>query len=385
MKTLEKMGAVIDVCGRWLVLSHISPDVKIPLAKSKAGHLLVNLTMDWLNVSQPLKTESATRAYMDQCELSLRCGQGALGQCRVRGESCLSSTIADASHMSTQCTVGKVWMMESSEDDLSQKVCHEPVVLMVDDHVHRPLPVVTQAMRDQILHELVTSSGDSCVPRHAAQEDIGHCERQGQESSSRGEVRLVENRGPRPSRSEDTGTSMSWRACGSAYEGANAFARWTGCQACGLRLSYTPTWGSHGLNRQAGPLHADTKVQIEEKKPEKGSVDLVNRKIGYDAQERGIENQLNKVQEKKAAWLAVQELKDSKANKVTKEPEKMNAAQQSRTTAAASSATISPGQPPIDLTSEEMHKTPGRKSRKSEETSEELEYSQRSSATTGKQ
>ena len=55
MKTLVKLGAIIDVYGQWMVLSHVSPEVKIPLAKSKAGHLLVNLTMDWLNVSQPLQ------------------------------------------------------------------------------------------------------------------------------------------------------------------------------------------------------------------------------------------------------------------------------------------------------------------------------------------
>ena len=70
MKTLEKMGALIDVCGRWLVLSAISPEVKIPLAKSRAGHLLVSLTMDWLNVSQPLTNAGNHRAYMEPCRSS---------------------------------------------------------------------------------------------------------------------------------------------------------------------------------------------------------------------------------------------------------------------------------------------------------------------------
>ena len=70
VKTLEKMGALIDVCGRWLVLSAISPEVKIPLAKSRAGHLLVNLAMDWLNVSQPLNNAGNHRAYMEPCRSS---------------------------------------------------------------------------------------------------------------------------------------------------------------------------------------------------------------------------------------------------------------------------------------------------------------------------
>lgn len=42
MKTLEKLGAIIDVKGRWLVLSAVDPGLKVPLRKSKAGHLLLD-------------------------------------------------------------------------------------------------------------------------------------------------------------------------------------------------------------------------------------------------------------------------------------------------------------------------------------------------------
>jgi hypothetical protein len=64
IKTLTKLGSVIDVSGRWMVLSNVSPEVKIPLARSKAGHLLVNLTQDWLNLSRPLQPEPTEGAYM---------------------------------------------------------------------------------------------------------------------------------------------------------------------------------------------------------------------------------------------------------------------------------------------------------------------------------
>lgn len=65
MKTLVKLGAVIDVSGRWMVLASVSPEVKIPLAKSRAGHLLVNLTEDWLTQSQPLQDDmKSSAAYM---------------------------------------------------------------------------------------------------------------------------------------------------------------------------------------------------------------------------------------------------------------------------------------------------------------------------------
>ena len=88
-KTLTMLRSVIDVSGRWMVLSNVFPEVKIPApffsllsqfvlclfsccfllvfyevlfftrlispARSKAGHPLVNLTEDWLNVSRPLQ------------------------------------------------------------------------------------------------------------------------------------------------------------------------------------------------------------------------------------------------------------------------------------------------------------------------------------------
>ncbi|CAK9115338.1 unnamed protein product [Durusdinium trenchii] len=55
----------------------------------------------------------------------------------------------------------------------------------------------------------------------------------------------------------------------------------------------------------------DTSKQIEEKKPAKGSVALVNKKIGYDAQERSIMDQLKMVQAKKEQWLKTQVAKDA--------------------------------------------------------------------------
>ena len=43
----------------------VSPEVKIPLAKSLAGHLLVNLTEDGLTQSQPLQDDlKSSAAYM---------------------------------------------------------------------------------------------------------------------------------------------------------------------------------------------------------------------------------------------------------------------------------------------------------------------------------
>ena len=48
MRTLTKLGAIVDVTGGWLVLTNVDAKIKIPLQKSAAGHLLVDLTEDWL-------------------------------------------------------------------------------------------------------------------------------------------------------------------------------------------------------------------------------------------------------------------------------------------------------------------------------------------------
>lgn len=171
--------------------------------------------------------------------------------------------------------------------------------------------------------------------------------------------------------------------------GSNKFARWTGCQACGIRLSYTPSWGSHGLSRQAGPLHQDTSKQLEEKKPAKGSIDLVNKKIGYDAQERSIMNQLEMVQKKKEQWLKIQASKGEAIKENDQEKghgkgytvpkEKMDYAlmdHQQKASGTMSSGPIS--QIGTTLTDKEvMSQTPGRKARKPEESAEHLEYNHR--------
>ena len=179
--------------------------------------------------------------------------------------------------------------------------------------------------------------------------------------------------------------------------GANRHARWESCEACGLRLSYTPTWGSHGATRQAGPLPQDTKDQITEKKPDKNSIDLVDKKISYDAQQRSLEKQLKAVQQKKEEWIKIQVAKDAKTKGYTKTEldnkwiEAENKFLESSSQLAMGSAgtpldprenQFCPKMTPEELEAyqkqlEEMNHAPGRKARKAEESAEDLEYSQR--------
>ena len=167
--------------------------------------------------------------------------------------------------------------------------------------------------------------------------------------------------------------------------GSNASATWTACKECGLRLSYTPAYGAHGLTRQAGPLQKDVADQLK-KNPVKGSVDLTNRKIGYDAQERSLEAKLEKVKQEKAAWAESQRLKNkAMGNQTTSKTSAGGEENPGRGRQGQSSTLLDPssqGSEPkktegvINL-EEDMNKTPGRKSRRADEAAEELEYSQR--------
>ncbi|CAJ1451200.1 unnamed protein product, partial [Effrenium voratum] len=79
-----------------------------------------------------------------------------------------------------------------------------------------------------------------------------------------------------------------------SISGANKFAIW-GCCQCGIRLSYTPAFGAHGLTRKAGPVSKDVETALAKEDPEKlkGTVKL------KDA-EQSLLNQLMKIKERKA-------------------------------------------------------------------------------------
>ena len=50
VKTLTKLGAILDVVGQWMVLSRVCLGLKVPLRR----HLLVDLTNDWMVSGKPL-------------------------------------------------------------------------------------------------------------------------------------------------------------------------------------------------------------------------------------------------------------------------------------------------------------------------------------------
>ena len=226
IKTLTKLGPVIDVSGRWMVLSNVSPEVKIPLARSKAGHLLVNLTQDWLNLSRPLQPEPTEGAYMVR---SLDLGVEATGHevdtiNNMNGFGIYHNNM----HMSEKPLltavgarrhVGDVWMIddEGDEGEGQHDEDDELAFLMAPDNSHQPLPSATQEMRDKILRQLSspTLPSTSSAACHVTQE--GHDRGKGQsqtegDSPRHREVRLGSDHRSRSPRPSYNGGTVPWRA-----------------------------------------------------------------------------------------------------------------------------------------------------------------------------
>ena len=209
MRTLDRLGAVIDVSGRWMVLSNVAPDLKIPLGKSKAGHLLVDLRTDWLTMGQPLeqhapRPRAAYKVSSPLCAVSPMDHEDVTSQAshdmldHLHPELCMSF---ESPHTLEQALVvekcSEAEGLESGED------LEAAYMLDRHDHLRRPLAQADQGMRDDILTALVNDASRA----HGAQ---GEGEEEACGTSFRA-VRLQPHTGDQQGRSPGHGTTMPWR------------------------------------------------------------------------------------------------------------------------------------------------------------------------------
>ena len=216
MRTLHRLGAIIDVSGRWMVLSRVAPSVKIPLGKSRAGHLLVDLTCDWLKTSQPLQDDfDAKAAYMVQplSELHTTCSTS----CTLHTScttSCdrLSSVVDEVARVSE----ASAWVVSEAEGESGEQ--HEehdfdPAFVVHSSQTSQSsLPEVDQSMRDYILRQLAHDQAHrTAFSSNGAEEADPEPEPQGRSSPDR-EVRLHTDATDEPSRPEGSGSALLGRA-----------------------------------------------------------------------------------------------------------------------------------------------------------------------------
>ena len=83
---------------------------------------------------------------------------------------------------------------------------------------------------------------------------------------------------------------------GGRWADQNASASWVTCQRCKLRLSYTPTFGAHGMTRSPGPLPPDTSKMVEKLGPEAAyHPEMRDKTIAYTAAEESLVAKLENV------------------------------------------------------------------------------------------
>ena len=89
-----------------------------------------------------------------------------------------------------------------------------------------------------------------------------------------------------------------------SLSGRNGFAKWKVCEICRLRLEYTPTFGSPGTSRQAGPLPQDVATvvaKVKDKLPHdvEAKESLNNKTVGVLGAEASLRKKLEQIEKQK--------------------------------------------------------------------------------------
>ena len=367
IKTLTKLGAIIDVKGQFMVLTSVNAEVKIPLKKSVSGHLLVDLTRNWLEECQPLSQRpqpSASGVYMvAAAEDGRRVEEAEVLRSTVNFEVMSLSSLGQL----LQSSEPHMDVMMTSNDESLQveedggRVLEESLVLTVNDGRVCNLAQTDQRMRDQVIDSLARGHRSPSRSHGAQEEDVG-------ETTEGGDLRPQSDH-----RSADLGpevqwTSVPWSTRGGGHGtrlslGSEQVCRVDGMSSLPSTVNlHTPAFGCHGLSRKAGPLATDVEAQIKIHSPQKGSELLKDRTVGLEAAERSLQQRLEVIQAQKKSY---QEVQDRKNQSKVKDLQGYPGVQTSKAPTALPSV------------KNEMAETPGRKARRPEETAEHLEYQNR--------
>ena len=204
IKTLTKLGAIIDVKGQFMVLTSVNAEVKIPLKKSVSGHLLVDLTRNWLEECQPLSQRpqpSASGVYMVAAAEDGRSVEEAeVLRSTVNFEVMSLSSLGQL----LQSSEPHMDVMMTSNDESLQveedggRVLEESLVLTVNDGRVCNLAQTDQRMRDQVIDALARGHRSPSRSHGAQEEDVG-------ETTEGGDLRLQSDH-----RSADLGPEVQW-------------------------------------------------------------------------------------------------------------------------------------------------------------------------------
>ncbi|CAE7363183.1 TY1B-A [Symbiodinium natans] len=263
IKTLRKLGALLDVARSMVVFQGVDAQLAIQLEVSPSGHLLLDLTKDWLTSSVNLAAETDTpqsAQYMPHV-----CVHSRPASARVRQQTC------------------------------------------------RPFDPPSEPWKES---DLSVPMAAPSTPSTAASEQIPKVPAKGKNKEKKEKVdprlkydysrtQLADGRDPRAQGPPCMGAHKAMPMGRGSLSGRNASAEWIVCETCRIRLSYTPSFGATGHCRQAGPLPQDvmttmTALGEDVKKPEMRGY-LNSKDVALAGAEASLQRRLKTIQAERGA------------------------------------------------------------------------------------
>ncbi|CAE7337263.1 unnamed protein product, partial [Symbiodinium sp. KB8] len=355
IRTLKKLGAIVDFGERTVCFHKVDQSIVIPLTETRSGHLLIDLTKDWLNAAGNPEIGKDRPTYVTTSSHSgeqyMRAGEEL-----CEGDQCVLTACVPAHDMSDRSAVPVF--------DLSSPELDHPVEFMAQRH-----PTARTSAPSTPSETSTTASSGYPEKKKGQKEKVKIPEEERYDFSRQ------EGPDPRDGRTAGApcyGEHQIMKPGRGSLSGSNAHGWWRVCEKCRLRVAYAPAWGAHGHFRQAGPLSADVKKVVLEVTEKEKTGEVVDRNVlnaknvALEGAEQSLLDKLSKVRAEKEKSLA--KSKGAQAKSKTAPPP---------TTTSTSPAPATPSV--VNLTDDQtMNVTPGRKKhREHEMTAEEQEYTTR--------
>ncbi|CAE7471677.1 TY1B-A, partial [Symbiodinium necroappetens] len=258
VKTLKKLGAIIDVSRRLVIFQSVNARIAIRLEESPSGHLLLDLSKDWMS-------ESATQQYMPPECVSAVCPLLLLPSRLLKT---FPAWPVLSVHWSPFLTLHARVIMPSSTDPDST----------IDN-----LPVTKSKAKK-----------GKDKTRAPPEERLDYSRTVG-----------IDTRDPRALGGPCEGEHKPQAMGRGSRSGRNAHGEWIVCEKCGIRLTYTPAYGATGMYRSAGPLPADTSHVLETMTSPVGAKaaqdELSTREIAIAGAEESLKKRWDQLQRMKGA------------------------------------------------------------------------------------
>ena len=216
IRTLKKLGAIVDFGERTVCFHKVDQSIVIPLTETRSGHLLIDLTKDWLNAAGNPEIGKDRPTYVTTSSHSgeqyMRAGEEL-----CEGDQCVLTACVPAHDMSDRSAV-PVFDLSSPELDHPVEECDE--CLQMGSAIARPTSQFAFALACGVHGAAAPDGADVCTVHPVGDFDDGILGLPGEEEGPEGEgqdsrgraVRFLETGRPGPSRRANSWSTLLRRA-----------------------------------------------------------------------------------------------------------------------------------------------------------------------------